>query len=131
MGENGKCRLIDCPLYWGKIIIPMRQSVIKQTGVIEETVRGIVDRVTYHNSDNGFSILRVFPFRLLTDEANLRVKSSFQRIFSPLEIIFSLAQPIQMSLHDFTNQITFFKTDLFEPFAKVVTPAQAGVQRFL
>ena len=40
----------------------MRQPVIKQTGVIEETVRGIVDRVTYHNSDNGFSILRVFPF---------------------------------------------------------------------
>lgn len=40
----------------------MRQTVIKQTGVIEETVRGIVDRVTYHNSDNGFSILRVFPF---------------------------------------------------------------------
>jgi exodeoxyribonuclease V alpha subunit len=39
----------------------MRQTVIKQTGVIEETVRGIVDRVTYHNADNGFSILRVFP----------------------------------------------------------------------
>lgn len=41
----------------------MRQPpLVKQTGVIEETVRGIVDRVTYHNSDNGFSILRVFPF---------------------------------------------------------------------
>ncbi|MBU4263944.1 MAG: AAA family ATPase [Proteobacteria bacterium] len=40
----------------------MRQSVIKQTGVIEETLRGIVDRVTFHNADNGFSILRVFPF---------------------------------------------------------------------
>ncbi|MDD5759940.1 MAG: AAA family ATPase [Desulfobulbaceae bacterium] len=40
----------------------MRQPISKQTGVIEETVRGIVDRVTYHNSDNGFSILRVFPF---------------------------------------------------------------------
>ena len=40
----------------------MRQPVIKQTGVIEESVRGIVDRVTYHNADNGFSILRVFPF---------------------------------------------------------------------
>lgn len=41
----------------------MRLSpVIKQTGVIEETVKGIVDRVTYHNSDNGFSILRVFQF---------------------------------------------------------------------
>ena len=40
----------------------MRQPIIKQIGVIEETVRGVVDRVTYHNSDNGFSILRVFPF---------------------------------------------------------------------
>lgn len=41
----------------------MRQTpVIKQAGVIEKTVRGIVDRVTCHNSDNGFLILRVFPF---------------------------------------------------------------------
>jgi hypothetical protein len=54
-----------------------------------------------------------FLGRLLTDEANLRVKSSFQRIFSPLEIIFSLAQPIQMSLHDFTNQKTFFLKPIY------------------
>lgn len=27
-----------------------------------ETVRGIVDRVTYHNPDNGWSVLRVSPF---------------------------------------------------------------------
>ena len=40
----------------------MKQQGSKQTGVIEETVVGIVDRVTYHNADNGFSILRVFPF---------------------------------------------------------------------
>ncbi|RJX29551.1 MAG: recombinase RecD [Desulfurivibrio sp.] len=40
----------------------MQQPLIKQTGVIEETLRGIVDRVTFHNADNGFSILRVFPF---------------------------------------------------------------------
>ena len=40
----------------------MQQPVFNQTGVIEETVVGIVDRVTYHNADNGFSILRVFPF---------------------------------------------------------------------
>jgi exodeoxyribonuclease V alpha subunit len=33
-----------------------------QTGVITETVRGIVDRVTYHNPDNGWSVLRVTPF---------------------------------------------------------------------
>lgn len=39
-----------------------RPSIIKQTGVIEETVRGVVDRVTYHNADNGFSVLRIHPF---------------------------------------------------------------------
>ena len=32
------------------------------TGTITETIRGIVDRVTYHNPDNGWSVLRVFPF---------------------------------------------------------------------
>ncbi len=35
---------------------------MKQTGVIEESVKGIVDRVTYHNPDNGWSVLRVSPF---------------------------------------------------------------------
>lgn len=33
-----------------------------KTGVITETVRGMVDRVTYHNPDNGYSVLRVTPF---------------------------------------------------------------------
>jgi exodeoxyribonuclease V alpha subunit len=33
-----------------------------QTGIITETIRGIVDRVTYHNPDNGWSVLRVLPF---------------------------------------------------------------------
>ena len=33
-----------------------------QTGVITEVLSGIVDRVTYHNPDNGWSILRVKPF---------------------------------------------------------------------
>jgi exodeoxyribonuclease V alpha subunit len=32
------------------------------TGSIDETIRGIVDRVTYHNPDSGWSVLRVFPF---------------------------------------------------------------------
>lgn len=31
-------------------------------GTITETIRGIVDRVTYHNPDSGWSVLRVFPF---------------------------------------------------------------------
>jgi hypothetical protein len=34
-----------------------------QTGIITESIRGIVDRViTYHNRDNGWSVLRVLPF---------------------------------------------------------------------
>ncbi len=33
-----------------------------QIGVIQEIVKGIVDRVTFHNPDNGWTILRVTPF---------------------------------------------------------------------
>jgi exodeoxyribonuclease V alpha subunit len=33
-----------------------------KTGVITEIVKGIVERVTYHNPDNGWSVLRVTPF---------------------------------------------------------------------
>ena len=40
----------------------MRKKPLNKTGVITETIRGIVDRVTYHNPDNGWSILRVLPF---------------------------------------------------------------------
>jgi exodeoxyribonuclease V alpha subunit len=31
-------------------------------GFIPETLKGVVDRVTFHNPDNGWSILRVQPF---------------------------------------------------------------------
>lgn len=40
----------------------MPSQSIPQTGAITETIRGIVDRVTYHNPDNGWSVLRVLPF---------------------------------------------------------------------
>ena len=40
----------------------MQNPIRTQTGAITETVRGIVDRVTYHNPDNGWSVLRVLPF---------------------------------------------------------------------
>jgi len=40
----------------------MRQQAAGKTGVIKEVIKGIVDRVTFHNSDNGWSILRVSPF---------------------------------------------------------------------
>jgi exodeoxyribonuclease V alpha subunit len=42
--------------------IPMRNQQILHTGTIIESISGIVDRVTYHNSDNGWSVLRVLPF---------------------------------------------------------------------
>jgi exodeoxyribonuclease V alpha subunit len=35
---------------------------IINTGIIAESIVGIVDRVTYHNPDNGWSVLRVSPF---------------------------------------------------------------------
>ncbi len=37
-------------------------SLNTKTGVIEETITGIVDRVTFHNPENGWAILRVRPF---------------------------------------------------------------------
>jgi exodeoxyribonuclease V alpha subunit len=40
----------------------MKQPAVNQTGVITEVLKGIVDRVTFHNPDNGWSILRVLPF---------------------------------------------------------------------
>jgi exodeoxyribonuclease V alpha subunit len=40
--------------------MPTRLS--SQVGTITESMRGIVDRVTYHNPDNGWSVLRVLPF---------------------------------------------------------------------
>ena len=40
----------------------MSSQSFSQTGAITETIRGIVDRVTYHNPDNGWSVLRVSPF---------------------------------------------------------------------
>jgi len=40
----------------------VRQQAVNQTGIIKEVLKGIVDRVTFHNPDNGWSILRVIPF---------------------------------------------------------------------
>ncbi|MGM0532390.1 MAG: YrrC family ATP-dependent DNA helicase, partial [Bacteroidota bacterium] len=37
-------------------------SLNTNTGVIQETISGIVDRVTFHNPENGWAILRVCPF---------------------------------------------------------------------
>ena len=40
----------------------MKKQQIHRPGTIIESIRGIVDRVTYHNSDNGWSVIRVSPF---------------------------------------------------------------------
>ena len=40
----------------------MQTPIAKQAGTITESIRGIVDRVTYHNPDNGWSVLRVLSF---------------------------------------------------------------------
>jgi len=40
----------------------MKNQQIHRAGKIIESIRGIVDRVTYHNPDNGWSVLRVLPF---------------------------------------------------------------------
>jgi exodeoxyribonuclease V alpha subunit len=40
----------------------MKNQQIHSPGIIIESIRGIVDRVTYHNPDNGWSVLRVLPF---------------------------------------------------------------------
>ena len=37
----------------------------EQLQAISESIRGIVDRVTFHNPDNGWSVLRVTPFQSL------------------------------------------------------------------
>lgn len=39
----------------------MRQPLI-ETGIIREILRGIVSRVSYHNPDNGWTVLKVTPF---------------------------------------------------------------------
>jgi len=36
--------------------------ISQRTGTIGESIRGVVDRVTFHNPDNGWSVLRVQPF---------------------------------------------------------------------
>jgi len=40
----------------------MKNQQVHRPGTIIESIRGIVDRVTYHNPDNGWSVLRVLPF---------------------------------------------------------------------
>ncbi len=43
-------------------------TAIPHTSVIQEHLEGIVERVTFHNPDNGWSILRVTPFNAMGQE---------------------------------------------------------------
>jgi exodeoxyribonuclease V alpha subunit len=40
----------------------MQKPLSHRTGIIEETLSGIVDRVTFHNPENGWAILRLTSF---------------------------------------------------------------------
>ena len=40
----------------------MPNPMSEKAGHITESITGIVDRVTYHNPENGWSVLRVSPF---------------------------------------------------------------------
>ncbi len=51
----------------------MQSSPLYQTGIIKESIRGIVDRVTFHNPDNGWSVLRVLPFNSLDKQETVVV----------------------------------------------------------
>jgi exodeoxyribonuclease V alpha subunit len=51
----------------------MKNPLYKQTGIIQESIRGIVDRVTYHNPENGWSVLRVLPFNNMMQQETVIV----------------------------------------------------------
>ena len=34
-----------------------------QAEAVNEKIRGIVERITYHNPDNGWSVIKVTPFK--------------------------------------------------------------------
>ena len=40
----------------------VRKLLMRPAGIIVESISGIVDRVTYHNPNSGWSVLRVLPF---------------------------------------------------------------------
>ena len=42
--------------------MPMKAITRRRADTIPERIRGIVNRVTYHNPENGWSVLRVSPF---------------------------------------------------------------------
>jgi exodeoxyribonuclease V alpha subunit len=61
-GGMGKKSMTEKDMIIHELHPPFQYLNMRHTGIIEETVRGIVDRVTYHNPDNGWSVLRVSPF---------------------------------------------------------------------
>ncbi|MFK5951451.1 MAG: AAA family ATPase [Desulfobacterium sp.] len=66
-------------------------SAVSHHGVIQERLEGIVDRVTYHNPDNGWSILRVTPFNAMVQET---VVVHQTRVFAGATMLFEGAWTI-------------------------------------
>ncbi|GAB6145213.1 SF1B family DNA helicase RecD2 [Desulfocicer niacini] len=58
---------------------------IPHIGVIQERLEGIVDRVTFHNPDNGWSILKVTPFNAMGQET---VVVHQTRVFAGATMVF-------------------------------------------
>jgi len=55
-------------------------------GTITESLRGIVDRVTYHNPDNGWSVLRVLPFNNPHQQETVTVHQT--KVFAGATMVF-------------------------------------------
>ncbi len=51
----------------------MQAPLPNQKPILTESLRGIVERVTYHNPDNGWSVLRVLPFDNLLQQETVIV----------------------------------------------------------
>jgi exodeoxyribonuclease V alpha subunit len=53
---------VQTVIAYNRISVLMQKIPHQGSGMIAEAVRGIVDRVTYHNPSTGWSVLRVQPF---------------------------------------------------------------------
>ncbi len=51
----------------------MRKNFNIKKNIVTETIRGVVERITYHNAETGFSILRVKPFRAPHQQSTVKV----------------------------------------------------------
>jgi exodeoxyribonuclease V alpha subunit len=71
----------------------MQPPINHRTGTITERLRGVVDRVTYHNADNGWSVLRVLPFNNPHQQETVIVHQT--RVFAGATMEFTGAWTVQ------------------------------------